>query len=219
MIRYGVHLLSVEQVAFSFYTFFQKKSVKEDVIVVFYVFQGETYNLEREGNYVWSPQRNKSGGRNIGYTTMTEVCKDDFILHNASGKIVAISIAQTNCFEAEQPIELEKANTTVTWNNEGYRINCKYIDFDVPLFTSPLTQWLADHYVEGSAFTAAGRGKQQYLYIFALRLGQCAQWEIDSVFFWYGVSLQTVEAGSIQSGESSADHAEQVFAVYVKGAG
>lgn len=131
--------------------------------MVFYVFQGETYKIEREGKYVWSPQKNKSGGRNIGYTTMTEVHKGDFILHNASGKVAAISIALNDCYDAPQPVELEKANTSVIWNHDGFRIDCKYIDFNVPLYTSPLTQWLADHYVEGSAFTSVGRGKQQYM--------------------------------------------------------
>lgn len=31
---------------------------------VFYVFQGETYQEEKAGKYVWSPQKNKSGGAN-----------------------------------------------------------------------------------------------------------------------------------------------------------
>ena len=37
-------------------------------MAVFYVFQGETYNEECSGGYVWSPQRNKAGGKNAGYT-------------------------------------------------------------------------------------------------------------------------------------------------------
>ena len=61
---------------------------------VFYVFQGETYREERTGGYVWSPQNNKSGGANAGYTTMTKIRQGDFILHNSNGKIVSISIAR-----------------------------------------------------------------------------------------------------------------------------
>lgn len=42
---------------------------------IFYVFQGETYNEESSGGYVWSPQLNKSGRKNAGYTMMTQVKK------------------------------------------------------------------------------------------------------------------------------------------------
>ena len=132
-------------------------------MAVFYVYQGETYKYERAGKYVWSPQRNKAGGMNIGYNTMLEVHKDDFILHNANGKIMAISIATTDCYVANQPEELVTAKKSLTWNPEGYRIDCEYYDFDQPTSTKPMQEWLAAHYDSDSAFTSVGRGKQQYM--------------------------------------------------------
>jgi len=42
---------------------------------VFYVFQGETYDHERSGEYFWSPKLAKGGRRNAGYTMMTKVRK------------------------------------------------------------------------------------------------------------------------------------------------
>ncbi len=48
---------------------------------VYYVYQGETYEEERKGGYVWSPKLTKSGGKNAGYSMMTYIKKDDFILH------------------------------------------------------------------------------------------------------------------------------------------
>lgn len=130
---------------------------------VFYVFQGETYEQERRGGYVWSPKLAKGGRRNAGYTMMTKVHKGDFILHNSNGKVMAISIAQTDCYDGTQPRELADADTTVTWDDDGYRIDTEYYDFDVPLVTTDYQRWLKDHYIEGSAFTTAGRGKQQYM--------------------------------------------------------
>ena len=76
-----------------------------DIMSVFYVFQGETYNEERVGGYVWSPKLNKSGGKNAGYTMMTNIRKGDFILHNSNGKIMSLSIAKDDCHEANQPSE------------------------------------------------------------------------------------------------------------------
>ena len=132
-------------------------------MAVYYVFQGETYNEERAGEYIWSPRLNKNGGRNAGYTMMTNVRKGDFILHNSNGKVLAISIAKEDFYEATQPRELVVAETSVEWSDEGYRVDTEYYDFEVPLYTTPYKEWLERHYIEGSAFTRAGSGKQQYL--------------------------------------------------------
>ncbi len=132
-------------------------------MAVYYVFQGETYNHERKGEYVWSPKFAKGGRRNAGYTMMRNIRKGDFILHNSNGKIMAISIAKSDCYDATQPMELVNADTSVTWADDGYRIDTNYYDFDVPLITANYQRWLRDHYIEGSAFTTAGRGKQQYM--------------------------------------------------------
>lgn len=128
-------------------------------MAVFYVFQGETYNEECSGGYVWSPQRNKSGGKNAGYTTMTHVKKGDFILHNSNTKIMAISIAQVDCYEAMQPAALKAANTSVDWDNEGYRIDTSYFTFDTPLKITNYMEWFSQHYQKDSAFMVNGRGK------------------------------------------------------------
>lgn len=130
---------------------------------VYYVFQGETYNLERAGGYVWSPQLNKSGGKNAGYTMMTNIRKGDFILHNSNGKIVSISVAKDDYYDATQPHELSAAATTVDWDDDGYRVDTEYFDFDVPVVATKYKSWLAAHFIDGSAFTRAGTGKQQYM--------------------------------------------------------
>lgn len=130
---------------------------------VFYVFQGETYREERSGGYVWSPQLNSAGRRNAGYSMMTEVKKGDFILHNSNGEIMAISVATDDCYEADQPAELSAADTSVEWSDEGYRIDTKYYDFDVPVRATNYKEWLQAHFDPNSAFTKLGTGKQQYM--------------------------------------------------------
>ena len=49
-------------------------------MAVFYVFQGLTYDIERKGGYVWSPQLTKNGKKNAGYSKMTKIKKSDFII-------------------------------------------------------------------------------------------------------------------------------------------
>ena len=94
---------------------------------------------------------------------MTIIRKGDFILHNSNGKIVSISTAKSDCYESNQPLELSMADTSVEWDDKGYRIDTDYFDFDVPVATSDHKQWLETHFIEGSAFTRAGKGKQQYM--------------------------------------------------------
>lgn len=130
---------------------------------IFYVYQGETYDEERAGGYVWSPKLTRSGARNAGYTMMTNIKKGDFILHNSNGKIMSISIAKSNCQDGKQPRELVNANTTIDWDDDGYRVDTEYFDMDVPLKVTNHKQWLVEHYKEGSAFTVKGTGKQQYM--------------------------------------------------------
>ena len=130
---------------------------------VFYVFQGETYEEERKGQYVWSPQLDKKGHKNAGYTMMTNIKAGDFILHNKNGKIMSISIAIKDCYEAGQPHELSIANTTYNWDDNGYRVDAEYHDFDNPVIATAYKEWLKEHYEKESAFTVNGTGKQQYM--------------------------------------------------------
>lgn len=130
---------------------------------VFYVYQGNTYQEERNGGYLWSPKLNKSGGKNVGYTMMTKVKQGDFILHNCNGKIVAISIAKADCYDSRKPAELNTSRAQIDWNSDGYRVDTEYFDMDTALKVTDYKDWLAKHYKDGSAFTVKGTGKQQYL--------------------------------------------------------
>lgn len=130
---------------------------------IFYVYQGDTYKEERSGGYVWLPKLNTSGSKNIGYEMMTNVKKGDFIIHHCNGKIVAISVAKTNCYDSIKPSELSIPRASIDWNDEGYRIDTIYFDMDVPLIVTEHKAWLAANYKKGSAFTINGTGKQQYM--------------------------------------------------------
>lgn len=132
-------------------------------MAIFYVFQGDTYKDELDGGFVWSPKLNESGRRNRGYTMMTHIRKGDFILHNFDGKMVAISIAQTDFFDAKKP--LYQHNKGASWNDDGYRVNTSYHELEVPVDITKHEHksWLALNHKSESAFTIKGTGKQQYM--------------------------------------------------------
>lgn len=131
---------------------------------IYYVFQGETYSIERAGNYVWSPQLDKNSHKNAGYSTMSKIQKGDFILHSWNKKIMAISIAKSDCYVFSQPQELYEAKKSINWANKGYRVDCEYFDMDHPVCVVDYKDWLKHHFVKTeSAFTINGTGKQQYM--------------------------------------------------------
>lgn len=139
---------------------FRKRKMKGIIVMaVFYVFQGKTYSIERAGGFVWSPTLNQSGGNNAGYLMMTKILKGDYILHNCNGKIVSISVASSNCYESSRPSEF----AAYEWRDDGYMVDTEYFDLPIPVITRNYKTWLADNYVEGSAFTRTGTGKQQYM--------------------------------------------------------
>ena len=130
-------------------------------MAVFYVYQGKSYHDERDGNFVWSPKLNESGHKNKGYTMMKFIKKGDFILHNFNGSLMAISIAETDCFDASKPSE--KYSKGMPWDNEGYRVNTIYKELETPVKVTNHKDWLKNNYKKNSAFTVEGTGKQQYM--------------------------------------------------------
>ncbi len=129
---------------------------------VFFVNQGKTAEHEYVGKYVWAPQKNKVGNDNPGFYTMNEIRKGDFIIHNRKSKIYAISIAQNDCYVADQPSELYSASNN-SWNDDGYRVDCEYFVLDNPLNIKVARPWFESHYNEDSAFNVKGGCKQQYM--------------------------------------------------------
>lgn len=131
--------------------------------MIYLVNQGKTYKYEREGGYMWSPKLNASGRKNAGYMLMTSVKRGDFILHNSGGMISAISVADGDCYDAKQPEELRRSQTEYKWGDDGYRIDTKYYDFDVPLINSDIVDWAKKHHVTDSCFDTNGKLKLRYL--------------------------------------------------------
>lgn len=130
---------------------------------IYLVNQGKTYTDEREGGYMWSPKLDARGGKNAGYLLMTSVKQGDFILHNSGGRISAISVAVKDCYDAIQPDELHRSQTEYEWDDDGYRVDTEYHDFDTPLINSDIAAWAVSHPATDSCFDSRGRMKLRYL--------------------------------------------------------
>lgn len=132
-------------------------------MAIYLVNQGKTYRYERASSYIWSPKLNKAGNQNRGYSLMKSVRKGDFIIHNSGGRLSAISVVKEDCKSGGQPHELKVGQNEYDWDDDGWVVNTKYYDFDVPLLTADLVEWAIANYKDDSAFQVNGKLRLQYL--------------------------------------------------------
>lgn len=104
---------------------------------VFFAAQGATYEIERDGGFLWAPQRNKNGGPPMFYwETLTQVSAGNIVLHYARGNFRAISEVHAQLTpdgwkgwsEAVMPKELPDAQDTAGW-----LVKCEYVEFKNPI--------------------------------------------------------------------------------------
>lgn len=130
--------------------------------MIYYVFQGNTFDKEFRGGYIWAPVANKAGLKPHHWTRLLDVRKDDIILHGCDGYIKAVSVAKDKCYECKQPDELK---TEELWDMEGRRIDCDYTLISNPVKTSIFVDDIIRLCrVKYSPFDKDGNGNMGYLY-------------------------------------------------------
>lgn len=130
--------------------------------MTFYVFQGDTFDIESSGGFIWAPQHSQSGGRVFHWDNMLLVKKGDIVLHGCNGHVVAVSIAVSDCYDCDRP---EERTFEDSWNNEGRRVDLKYTTFLNPIKTSDFTCDILEYCkVKYSPFDKDGNGNMGYLY-------------------------------------------------------
>ena len=130
--------------------------------MTFFVFQGDTFEKECSGGYIWAPISDKTGSHPHHWTRLLDVRKGDIILHNSNGHVHAISVAKDECYDCPQPLEL---TTEDLWESEGRRVDCEYIRINNPIKTSHFVDdILRLCNVKYSPFDRYGSGNLGYLY-------------------------------------------------------
>lgn len=130
--------------------------------MTFYVFQGETFDIECRGGFIWAPQHSQNGSKIFHWENMLQVKAGDIVLHGCNGRVVAVSIAVSDCYDCDRPAERAFENS---WNNKGRRVDLKYTRFATPIktsdFLSDILQYCKAKY---SPFDKSGNGNMGYLY-------------------------------------------------------
>lgn len=144
----------------------KKAAVKHERIpgkrMTFYVFQGNTFDRESKGGYLWAPISSKDGGVPHHWERLLDVRKGDIILHGCKAQVQAVSVAKDQCYDCRQPEELR---TEDLWEQEGRRVDCEYIVLDEPVKTALFREDIIRLCnVKYAPFDKDGNGNTGYLF-------------------------------------------------------
>lgn len=143
----------------------------------FFVFQNKSFDAERRGGYLWAPKSNQDGRKVSHWLMMEEVRKGDIIIHSVNKNIRAISIATSDCYSANQPEELKREQM---WEDDGYMVDCQYIDIQYPIVTSDYMDSILElQPAKYAPFNNIGRGNTGYLFA---SNNELTQFFIDKLF-------------------------------------
>lgn len=148
------------------YSYSPKPAVRSQRIegkpLVFFVFQGGTFDREYKGGYIWAPKENSSATPPHHWTRLLDVRKGDIILHCCSAYVKAISVAKDACYDYQQPKELAVEDL---WDLEGRRVDCDYTYIENPIKTSAyVSDIIRLSNVKYSPFDKFGSGNMGYLF-------------------------------------------------------
>jgi len=128
----------------------------------FLVFQNKSYEEERNGGYLWAPQKNKNGQTFHHWTDMKLIKKGDIIFNSFNGKLVSILTAQANCQEHERPTGLEQLDL---WEKDGWLVDVEYNDLEQPItYKNHMEDILKLQDDKYAPFNKSGRGNTGYLF-------------------------------------------------------
>lgn len=107
-----------------------------------WVNQNQTYKHEVKGGFLWSPKRNKNGGRNRFYDNMTQVSAGDLVLSFCDTFIKSIGVAQAPAVSASKP---EFGAVGDQWDNEGWLVEVEFQGADHPVKPKDIIDHLRPH--------------------------------------------------------------------------
>jgi len=128
-----------------------------------WVNQNKSYKQEREGGFLWAPEKDKSGTFVPSHwECVSDVRSNDVVFSYVGKKIVTVSIAIADAYRAPKP---ESLRSESQWETNGRKVDVRYQDLAVPIrvedIVHALTPLLADKY---SPLNVNNTGNQGYLY-------------------------------------------------------
>lgn len=135
----------------------------EGQALTYLVFQGDTYNEERTGQFIWAPKFTKDGRTIHHWERLTDLREGDVIFHCSDGYIQAVSRVKGACEDSARP-----DSTTSDWTNwekDGRRVDCDYYVLKTPLKHGSYKEKILEYCnVKYAPFDKDGNGNMGYLF-------------------------------------------------------
>jgi MoxR-like ATPase len=125
---------------------------------VWWVNQGTTYSVARDGAFLWAPKLGRDGRPRDHWLRLRELRPDDIVLHNADGRIRAVSHVVLPAVDATKPDSLANEE----WGSEGLRVRTDYRELRDPIVVADIPAALRTP--SAGPFTVAGGVKQGYIF-------------------------------------------------------
>lgn len=133
-----------------------------------WVNQGQTFEEEFRGSYLWAPKLTKNGQRRRHWDAMKDVRVDDVIVHY-EGKprfeLRSVSVALAEAVDTAQPVSLQQTNM---WDDDGWLVSVAHVDEVAPLHRDAAVQLGPKE----APFTTNGQVKQGYLWPLSTEFGR-----------------------------------------------
>lgn len=131
--------------------------------LTYLVFQGDTYNEERTGQFIWAPKFTKDGRIMHHWDRLMDVREGDVIFHCSGGYIQAISRAKASFEDSARP-DLATGDWT-NWEKDGRRVDCDYHVLKTPLKHGAYKEKILEYCnVKYAPFDKDGNGNMGYFY-------------------------------------------------------
>lgn len=131
--------------------------------MTYLVFQGDTYNEERTGQFIWAPKFTKDGHTMHHWDRLLDVREGDIIFHCSGGYIQAISRVKAACEDSARPDNI--TGDWTNWEKDGRRVDCDYHVLKYPLKHGAHKEKILEYCnVKYAPFDKDGNGNMGYLY-------------------------------------------------------
>lgn len=128
-----------------------------------WVNQGQSYESERDGGYIWAPLHTKSGATLGHWERVSGVLPGDVLIHYSNGAVRAIGIAEEVAEQRDNP----HAGSHNAWEDKGWAANVHYYELRESYGRALFPEGFRRMDIPDGPFDRAGQVKQGYLWGFS----------------------------------------------------
>jgi hypothetical protein len=127
---------------------------------IWWVNQGSNLDLELDGGYLWAPTKSKTGRKFYHWDNLSDLVKDDIILHYANGCLRYASRVIEPSRRTRYPHAIDGRN----WSEDGNLVKVDYHELKPPIPLDKFSQSLSKLDINQGPLNNNGGVKQGYLF-------------------------------------------------------